>query len=81
MKTKKLYFVLVNWDSLKCTELTIDLQLPALKYYETREGCDILGYFEGCRREQGYRVYCFTTKKQARSLIDSCINQERKKIK
>ena len=69
---------MVNWDAIDHTEPKSDLRLSTIKYYETNEGCDILGFFDGYYREQGYRVYCFTTKKQAKSLMERCINQERK---
>ena len=78
MKTNKIYLVLINWDGIDRTEPCSDERLNQVKYIEEHEGCGILGYFEGYYCAQGWRLYCFTTKKQAKSLMERCLTQERK---
>ena len=78
MKTNKLYVLLINWDGIDRTEPNTVDRSNNILYFSTNEGCDILGYMEGYYREQGWRTYCFTTRKQAVSLANRCFSQERR---
>lgn len=78
MKTNKIHLLLVNWDGIERTEPNTAERAKQGRYIEEREGCDLLGYLNGYYREQGWRLYCFTTKKQVKSLMERCLTQERK---
>ena len=77
MKTNKIYLLMIDWVGIDRTEPNTDERFSQIKYIEEREGCDLLRYFQ-TYYEMGWRLYCFTTKKQAKSLMERCLTQERK---
>ena len=78
MKNNKICLFLINWGGIDRTDPNTEERTTQVKYIEEREGCDLLRYFDPYYYDLGWRLYCFTTKKQAKSLMERCISQERK---
>lgn len=76
MTTKHIYIVAVNWDKAKSEKINSLERLHYVKVLQVTEGADIANwvqYFDNYA--DGWRVYLYTSRRQATQLFDDIMKK------